>query len=268
MGNAPDDRRSAIYDHLHHGQLAEQEEANRYSAELILSKVFGHFRPESVLDVGCGLGTWLAAAQRLGARDVLGIEGAWLDKRLARIPEQCIVEVDLEQGFDVGRSFDLVICLEVAEHLQPESAPRLVESLVRHSDVVLFSAAIPFQGGHHHVNEQFPDYWAGLFQRYQFRVVDFVRPLVWNDRAVLWWLRQNILLFAHQELTTGDGPFAALAEGNGPLSVVHPEVYMSRLRSALSTVEEFNNLVALLASGKPVSIVRLPDGKVSVTAKA
>ena len=264
-GDSPQDRRSSIYDDLHHNQILQQEEANRYSARVILSRLFGRFRPKSVLDVGCGIGTWLATALDLGVADVVGIEGDWLDRKLARIPEHLITTFDLERKFDLGRTFDLVICLEVAEHLSAASATQFVKSLTDHARVILFSAAIPFQGGHHHVNEQFPDYWSNLFRASGYQAVDFIRQSIWDDSSVLWWLRQNVLVFAEQEMATGDGPFAGAAEGAGPLSIVHPEVYMARLRSAQSVIEEHNRLLELLGSGKPISVERGPHGELKIT---
>src|SRR5207247_712808 len=151
-------------------------------------------------------------------------------------PEQAILNIDLEKAFDLGRRFDLVVCLEVAEHLSPPAAASFVESLTRHADVVLFSAAIPHQGGHHHLNEQFLDYWNETSTQHGYRAVDFLRPLLWSDRSVLWWLRQNIVVFVRQALATGDGSFARLAERGGPLSIVHPDVYLSRLTGALATM--------------------------------
>jgi hypothetical protein len=63
------------------------------------------------------------------------------------------------------RTFDLAICLEVAEHLPPEAAEGFIDSLTRLAPVVLFSAAITFQVGNQHLNGQWPDYWATLFRR-------------------------------------------------------------------------------------------------------
>ena len=62
--------------------------------------------------------------------------------------------VDLRDSFAIGRTFDLAISLEVAEHPPEEFAEPLVERLVTAAPFVLFSAAIPEQGGIHHVNEQ------------------------------------------------------------------------------------------------------------------
>ena len=258
------DQRSAIYDDLHHGQLVQQEAQNRHSAHLILSRLFGMYRPQSVLDVGCGLGTWLEVARELGVADVFGVEGGWLDKKLAKIPNHLLRTCDLEQKFDLGRRFDLVICLEVAEHLSADAATRFVESLTAHSDVILFSAAIPFQGGHHHVNEQFPDYWEARFQAWGYQVVDCIRHDIWNDDSVLWWLRQNIMVFAKSALTTGDGPFVGRGR-TGPLSIVHPGVYLWKLNEAQAASKEYYRLFELMAAGKKVSVERGPNGELRVS---
>ncbi|HEY6862635.1 MAG TPA: methyltransferase domain-containing protein [Burkholderiales bacterium] len=260
------DGRSSIYDDLHHHQLLEQEHANQYSARTILSDLFSRFRPASVLDVGCGIGTWLATARDLGVPDVFGIEGEWLDRKLAKIPAERIVARDLEKGFDLGRRFDLAICLEVAEHLSADAAARFVESLAAHADVVLFSAAIPFQGGHHHVNEQFPEYWAERFGHLGFLPFDFLRSAIWNNQSVLWWLRQNVLVFAKAHLAGAGGPFAGLA-APGPLSIVHPEVYLSRVGSLRAVAAEHEKVMAVLSSGGSISVERGPAGELKITAR-
>ena len=264
MTDRGQDGRFAIYEDLHHEQLQGQEEANRASAQLILSLLFEHYRPRSVLDVGCGLGTWLAVAQELGAKDISGIEGAWLDRKLARIPPERIATLDLEQPFDLGRRFDLAISLEVAEHLSPAAAEGFIASLARHADAVLFSAAIPLQGGHHHVNEQFPDYWEKIFGAHGYVALDFIRPALWYCTDVLVWLRQNILVFAKEELTQAGRPFAAVAADARPLALVHPEFYMWKLDSVKRALEEHAMLVEWLSSGKTVSAVRNPDGSLGL----
>jgi SAM-dependent methyltransferase len=248
LPNETPDPRPAIYRDLHRNQLRRQEEANRHSARVVLAELFRRFVPRSVLDVGCGLGTWLEVARGLGVGNVLGIEGEWLDRDLARLPPEQILALDLEHPFDLGRRFDLVVCLEVAEHLPERAAESFVASLVRHADVVLFSAAIPFQGGRHHVNEQFPEYWARLFARHGCRPLDFLRPALWHDSSVLWYLRQNSLVFAREELATGAGPFAGLALPAAPPALVHPDLYLMKLEHARSVAGEHDKLLAVLTT--------------------
>ena len=257
------DPREPLYEHLQHEQLVEQEKWTRASARLILSLLFTRYRPKSVLDVGCGLGIWLAVARELGISDIAGVEGAWLDPKLARIAPSAITTADLEKGFDLGRRFDLAMTLEVAEHLSPQAAPRFVAALTRHADVVLFSAAIPFQGGHHHVNEQFPDYWAEHFRAHGYVPLDFIRPQIWQSRETLLWLRQNTLVFAREALTRRKGPFADVPPA-GPLALVHPQMYVERVESVL---KEHKLVVDLLGAGKTIYAERLPDGRLFIRTK-
>ena len=159
-----------------------------------------------------------------------------------------------------------MICLEVAEHLSQDAAARFVESLTSHADVILFSAAIPFQGGHHHVNEQFPDYWRKIFEARGFRPIDCIRHSIWDDAEVMWWLRQNIMIFAKPGFAAGNGPFAGFTDF-GPLSVVHPDVYMARVSYVQKLLEEHTKLLALLATGRPVVAERGPNGELRVHCK-
>lgn len=256
------DPRATIYGDLHHGALQTLEGANAASARAILQLLFARFRPDSVLDVGCGLGTWLEAAKELGVADIQGIEGAWLDPKLARIPAERLRTLDLEKPFDLGRRFGLAISIEVAEHLSPEAAGAFVRSLVRHSDVVLFSGAIPFQGGDHHVNEQFPDYWGRFFGDHGYVPVDCIRPAIWNQTGILVWLRQNLVVFAREALARGTGPFAGAVPG--PLSIVHPEVYRALAEQANDQLAEYNRLLGWLAEGKRLSATRNADGSLAI----
>jgi len=244
------DIRSDIYSDLHGGQLQREEERNHTSAEKILAKVFELISPSSVLDVGCGLGTWLQVAQGLGAQTVQGVEGTWIDSSKLKIDLSLVKTCDLEKGFDLERQYDLVISLEVGEHLAPEAAETFVASLVKHSDVVLFSAAIPFQGGHHHVNEQFLPYWASLFSRHGFLPVDCLRGMIWEDKDVHWWLRQNIVIFAHPRALEKYPLLKAEAEKDrGPLSIVSPGVYQSRIMELIPFARRLESLMSILSQG-------------------
>jgi hypothetical protein len=113
------------------------------------------------------------------------------------------VEHDLTRELpDLGR-FDLAVCLEVAEHLPASRAALFVADLVKLSPVVLFSAAIPGQPGVHHVNCQWPAYWADLFAFHGYGCRDEYRWPLWDDDRIESWYRQNVLIFQQgYEVTT------------------------------------------------------------------
>ncbi len=125
----------------------EISEYSRRSAQEIVPLIVEIVEPRSVIDVGCGTGTWLSVFKDLGIDDVWGVDGDYVDRSLLQIPPERFMARDLAQPFVLDRVFDLVICLEVAEHLPPESAGTFVNSLVKLGPVILFSAAIPHQGG-------------------------------------------------------------------------------------------------------------------------
>lgn len=224
------DPRTSLYQTLHR-QHAQDDGRRRYSAERVLRLVFERVSPRSVLDVGCGRGLWLSVAKQLATGvETLGVEGPWIKDEDIQEGAGEIVVRDLESGFDLSRSFDLVMSIEVAEHLSAASADRFVESLVRHGEFILFSAAIPHQPGTGHVNCQFPDYWAAKFAVHGYMPVDFVRRSIWTDRNVHVWIRQNVLAFASARFAAAAPWVRDLADGAFPLSIVHPEMFMGLVR--------------------------------------
>jgi SAM-dependent methyltransferase len=166
------------------------------SARRVLPLIREHLSVRSVLDVGCGQGAWLSVWQELGTPSVLGIDGDYVDRDRLLIGTDCFEARDLATGFDLGRRFDLAQSLEVAEHLPARSAATFVASLVRHSDLILFSAAPKGQGGDHHINEQSYEYWRGLFRGLGYRPIDLVRDAIKGDDLIEPWYRYNTLLYA------------------------------------------------------------------------
>jgi len=133
-----------------------------------IDRVLSLFAPRSWLDVGCGTGAALAYVADKGIVAV-GLEKSSVAIRHSRV-RQRIIQHDLSVPLAMNRKFDVVWCYEVAEHLPPMSADQLVETLCRHGDIVVLSAAPPGQGGHGHVNEQPATYWIGRFETMGFRV--------------------------------------------------------------------------------------------------
>jgi SAM-dependent methyltransferase len=198
-------------------------DATRDSAREVLPTVLELLRPSSVIDVGCGTGHWLAVAIELGVSDVLGVDGEWAIEAGLHIPREKFLASDLATPLKVGRRFDLALSLEVAEHLAASQARAFVETLCLSADKVLFSAAIPGQGGRHHVNEQWPDYWADLFAQFGFECYDLLRARIWSNPRVVWYYAQNVLIFAPS------GSLDHLAAASQPLSLVHPELWSAQV---------------------------------------
>ncbi len=179
---------------------------------------------KSVVDVGCGSGTWAREYLAAGC-DVLGIDGSVVQPDQLLIPVDRFQRANLAEPLRLGRQFDLVNCLEVAEHLDGTRADGFVADLCRLGDAVVFSAAVPGQGGTHHVNEQWQSYWVERFRGQGFVAVDCLRHRLWNDDRVAWWYRQNIFVFL-RETRLGSFPAAVAAQLPWPVDLVHPRAYL------------------------------------------
>ena len=217
-----------------HRRFAQVHDRLQYSADRIFDIVLHHLAARSVLDVGCGAGDFLFQAHKRGIPDVFGIEGMWAENSPFLLPPEQRRLIDLEQPFDLGRTFDLVISLEVAEHLSARAAQGFVESLTRHGDFVLFSAAIPEQGGINHINEQWPAYWAAQFHARGFDCHDFIRWEIWDDELLPFYYRQNLFLYARRSVVERGDPRIVRPFPPGPklLPIVHPTLYRKKVKAA------------------------------------
>ena len=175
------------------------------SAQRIVPKVAAVVAIRNVVDFGCGQGAWLSVWAAAGAT-VVGVDGPYIDRRGLLIDPGDFHAADLSAPIDLGRQFDLVQSLEVAEHLPADKAAQFVATLTAHGACVLFSAAVPGQGGENHVNEQPLGYWRAIFRECGYSAVDYLRPLICNDPAIARWYRCNIMLYVK------DDAIASLAE--------------------------------------------------------
>lgn len=199
-----------------------------------IAAIFQELLPvRSVLDVGCGTGVWLGAWHGVGVEDVFGIDGDYVDRDRLGIPSERFLARDLNLPFRLGRHFDLVQSLEVAEHLPAARAASFIEDLAAHADMVLFSAAPPGQGGENHINEQPYDYWRAFFRRAGLVPLDCVRPMIAGQTDVAPWYRYNVLLYVHERMmaTLPESLLRHLVPEDLPIPDLSPPVY--RLRKAV-----------------------------------
>ncbi|MEX0677530.1 MAG: class I SAM-dependent methyltransferase [Pirellulales bacterium] len=239
------------------------DQGARTSAAATVPLVLQFVAPTSVVDVGCGTGTWLAQFKAAGISDYLGIDGDYVERRLLAIEPDRFLGRDLAQPLEVGRRFDLALCLEVAEHVPPASAGTLIGSLARLAPLVLFSAAIPHQQGDGHVNEQWPDYWRDQFAAYGYVAVDVLRDRLWQNKDVEPWYRQNLLFFVERARLADYPLLRAEFErvGDPPcLSRVHPDHYtilFDAFSKRLSETERLWIKAALKLRG--INLLVFPD---------
>lgn len=206
---------------------------NLDSPNSVVPIIYDMFKPKSVVDFGCGLGTWIKVFKDFGVEKVLGLDGKWVNKKkIESSVLEFFKESDLETEIVLEEKFDLAISLEVAEHLKKDSAENFVGNLVRSSDTIIFSAAIPFQGGQNHLNEQPLSYWVDLFDKHGFKFYDILRGRIWDLRNVFWWYKQNMVVFSRKNIEI---------KQIFPIDIVHPELLKQYVNSPYNIKKYFKN---------------------------
>jgi SAM-dependent methyltransferase len=219
-----------FYNYIDNNALQGSKQIVPFVMELI--------QPKSVVDVGCGLGTWLAVFQQNGIEEILGIDGNFVDLNKLNIPQEFFLKHDLVKPLELQREFDLVVSLEVAEHLPIEKAESFVDTLTNLGNAIIFSAAVPDQPGTKHINCQWPNYWAKIFSENGYIVFDCFRMKFWENPDVPWWYAQNMFLFVKQSCLHNypflEQNFIPLHEP--PIPIIHPEFYL-KVRNGISIHE-------------------------------
>jgi hypothetical protein len=207
-----------------------QADKSYKSAKMVLPVVLAIVPPpiKTAVDFGCGMGTWLAALKELGVDEIKGYDGEWVDKGSLFIPPESFSEVRLDKKISLEKRYDMAISLEVAEHLPETSAKTFVQTLTSASDIVLFSAAVPHQGGTNHINEQWPEYWFTLFKEFDYMGIDCLRNLIWNNPEIGIQYRQNIFLYVKKDIIN---KIKIQNNLDCRINIIHPELYILKLKA-------------------------------------
>jgi SAM-dependent methyltransferase len=173
------------------------------SAGAICSSIMEEFRPRSLIDIGCGTGALMENFQKRGVK-VKGLEYSEAALAFCRRRNLDVKKFDLEtDDLETKERYDVAISMEVAEHLPKKIADEYVGLLARLSDIVVFTAAPPGQGGQDHVNEQAASYWIEKFASYGFSH-DLDVTNAWKGKwrssgSVAKWYSDNLLVFVKRQ---------------------------------------------------------------------
>ncbi len=217
-------------------KMADAAMAYFNTTDLSAAKIIGFLTDlvpiRSAVDFGTGRGLWLATAMRHGAKDIRGYDIPGTPTDRLHIPADCFTPADLGAPMAFDRRYDLAVSTEVAEHIETERAGQFVANIAATSDLVLFSAAVPYQGGIGHLNENWIEYWNRRFGKHGYQCFDILRTRFWHDGSVRSFYRQNLLVFAR-----GAPAETLVAKGHAPtetpLSMIHPEQYLKVIGNAL-----------------------------------
>lgn len=199
----------------------------KHAAEKTLDAMRAFFSIESALDIGSGPGVWMSTWKKHGVKKVFGLDNDKIQPGLWLIEATEYKKIDLTKPVDLGEKFDVAVSLEVAEHISEEYSDVFIQNITKHADVVLFSAAVPQQGGTNHLNEQWPEYWAEKFALLGYDTLDFLRDRLWTDAKCPVWYVQNMLVFVKSDLVDADPNLSRIREQTNrrPLARVHPRVF-------------------------------------------
>ncbi len=124
--------------------------------------LYDELKPNSVLDLGCGVGSYLEGFFDAGCRDLLGIELNF-DKAKKYIVDNIfffIVEGDATIELNLNRKFDCIISFEVGEHIEPNGTEMFINNLTSYSNkYIILTVAPPGQRGTGHINLRDRDFW-------------------------------------------------------------------------------------------------------------
>lgn len=170
----------------------------------ITTLIYNKFKPNSVVDFGCGIGSYLYFFSKFGISKLKGFEGSKKAIELAIINKGYIERCDISKKIDLNEKYDICICFEVAEHLNEDCVETFLDNLCSSSDTILFTAAPPNQGGRHHVNLKPIQYWTQKFKErhynYQTSLTDEFKKDLDNKVDTMPWMKNNLMIFQNNFL--------------------------------------------------------------------
>lgn len=181
--------------------LFENTSSTYYSAKIILECIWEYLgNPKSVLDLGCGAGGFIKAFEDKGVTDYHLFDHPSLNLDMLLIERKDrFVPVDLDRIAPTPIKVDVAICTEVLEHLAPTRSEEIVRFLAESAEIIVFSAAVPRQGGLGHINEQWHNHWHTVFSKYGFTYFDGFKPFLISDERVHYWLIQNLFIYVRKD---------------------------------------------------------------------
>ncbi|MGH8987686.1 MAG: glycosyltransferase [Acidimicrobiales bacterium] len=168
---------------------------------IVADNVVRSFSPTTVFDAGCGVGFLVEALWDRGVeahgRDISNYA---ISKVRDDAREYCHVGSVAEP---IDGTYDLAVCIDVLEHLEPDEADRAIAQVTAASDRVLFSSAPVETREPTHRTVRPPVYWLRRFAHHGFA------PALGYDAT---YVSPHALLLERTETPVSDGVLVGAAE--------------------------------------------------------
>lgn len=178
---------------IYRGSFFSRRYRLEWRVPYICSAIADVLQPKSLVDVGCAIGEFVKGFMDMGI-DAYGLEGSANCVPYLQIPQDRLILWDLRRPlpkqeaegaalpFGVKLGLGVVLCLEVAEHIEEEYCDIFLDNLSLLGKKIVMSYATPGQGGHHHVNCQEESYWLEkMYSR------GFISNTTTRDRIKQYW---------------------------------------------------------------------------------
>lgn len=203
----------------------KHEMAARNSARQVVPFVMSVLRPTSIADVGCGSGQWTKEFISNGVRKAYAFDAFASPCWGVTANSVEFQKIDLENRVADFPDVELVCWLEVAEHLSESSCSRILSDIVERTDAILFSCALPGQGGTGHISERRLSDWVSDFEEVGFCCEDILRPRFWNDEDISWWYRQNTVIFVKENSVASNAILKFQLPTFRGMDLIHPDLF-------------------------------------------
>ena len=155
----------------------------------------------SIIDIGCGVGSYLEGAFHAGCKDIQGLEISF-ESAKPHIVEDILPYIsygDATQNLGINRKFDCALSFEVAEHIEPSGTERFIDNLTSLSnDYIIMTAAPPGQAGTGHINLKPKEFWVDSLEAKGFKFQDQLVQIFWpkwKSFGVAKYILRNLMVF-------------------------------------------------------------------------
>ncbi len=162
----------------------------------MVDSIITHMNPENVLDLGCGACNFANVLDEHGY-PVLAVDGSKYAQETAN-EGVAFTLWDLREPIDLGMQYDLVLCVEVIEHIDAEFEDITLDTITNHAaDWIMFTGAKPGQRGKGHVNCRELDYWETKLERRGIILQPKLTKKIqqeWREKKVRWWYVEGLII--------------------------------------------------------------------------